>query len=158
MADAIFAGKVAVANQQIWWGHRIRLNHHPPFIHLEDYGDRCYSTFEVTSVWKGDVTARTYVMHPIAHPDVGYSFRQGAEYIVYAKRFYDGFSTTACYRNNPLSVAGEDLMAFGAGKPPNPNPYSRRELIYRLTILFLFLAPIGWSFYALWRRYGAQKS
>ena len=67
-------------------------------------------------------------------------------------------ATTACYRNNLLSVAGEDLMAFGAGKPPIPNPYSRRELIYRLTILFLFLALIGWSFYAFWRRYGAQKS
>jgi len=158
MADAIFAGKVAVANQQIWWGHRIRLNHHPPFIHLEDYGDRCFSTFEVTSVWKGDVTARTYVIHPISQPDVGYSFRQGEEYIVYALKFYDGFSTTACYRNNPLSAAGEDLLAFGPGKPPIPNPSSRRGIAHRLTILFLFLAVIGGAFFALWHKYGDQKS
>ena len=157
MADAIFAGRVVVANQQNW-RERIELNRYPPFIHLYDLGDRHFSTFEVTRVWKGDVTAITYVIHPLAQPVVGYSFRQGEEYIVYAKKFYGGFSTTACYRNNLLSVAGEDLMAFGAGKPPIPNPYSRRELIYRLTILFLFLALIGWSFYAFWRRYGAQKS
>src|SRR5262245_20979571 len=157
MADAIFAGRVVVANQQDW-RERIGLNRYPPFIHLYDLGDLNFSTFEVRRVWKGDVTARTYVIHPISQPDVGYSFRQGEEYIVYALKFYDGFSTTACYLNNPLSAAGEDLLAFGPGKPPIPNPSSRRGIAHRLTILFLFLAVIGGAFFALWHKYGDQKS
>src|SRR5215475_8937693 len=145
MADAIFAGRVIVANQQDW-RERIGLNRYPPFIHLYDLGDRYFSTFEVTRVWKGDVTASTYVIHPITHPDVGYSFRQGEQYIVYARKFNGSFYTIACYRNNLLSAAGEDLLAFGAGKLPIPNPSARRELTLRLTILCLFLALIGWTF------------
>src|SRR5215813_11705657 len=72
ISDAIFAGRVVVANQQDW-RERIGLNRYPPFIHLYDLGDRHFSTFEVTRVWKGDVTARTSIIHPITHPDLGYS-------------------------------------------------------------------------------------
>lgn len=158
IADMVFAGKVIVANQQVWWGERIRVSRYPPFIHLPNGNVWHRSTFEVTKVWKGDITARTSIIHSIAFPDVSYSFRQGEEYIVYAKKFDRWFYTTGCFRNNLLSAAGEDLLAFGAGKPPIPNPSLLGDLIQRLVVLFLFLGLIGWAFWSLWLRYGGHKS
>ncbi|MGH9832217.1 MAG: hypothetical protein ACREBD_35320 [Blastocatellia bacterium] len=160
MADVVFAGKVVAANQEAWRINRIRFERRSPFIHLTEDRDRYRTTFEVMMVWKGDVTASASVIHPtsLCCGCGGYSFRQGEEYIVYASWGDGELRTHSCYRNNPLSAAGEDLSAFGAGKPPSPNPPSLADLPRRLTVLFSFLALLGWAFWGLRRKYGVQKS
>lgn len=157
MADVVFAGKVIAANQEAWRINRIRLTRYRPFILLTEDVDRYRTTFEVTKVWKGDVTARTHVIHSVLS-SVGYGFRRGNEYIVYARRLGGELHTSQCYRNNPLSAASEDLAAFGAGKPPALNPPSLADLPLRLTALSLFLALFGLAAWELRRRYGVQKS
>lgn len=156
-ADVVFAGRVVAANREDWRVNHVRLERRPPFLHLTEDHDRYRTTFEVTKVWKGDITARTYVLHSLLS-SVSYSFRQGEEYIVYARRFDGELHTGQCYRNNLLSAAGEDLSAFGSGKPPSPNPPSLTDLPRRLTILFSFFALLGWAFWGLRRKYGVQKS
>ena len=109
-------------------------------------------------VWKGDITARTNVIHSLLSADSSYSFRRGEKYIVYAS-WYDGeLYTSACYRNNLLSAAGEDLAAFGAGKPPLPNPSTLANSIGKLIAVFLLLALLGWAAWHARRKYGVQKS
>jgi hypothetical protein len=157
MADVVFAGKVITANQEAWRINRIRLVLNRPFILLTEDIDRYRTTFEVTKVWKGDVTARTHILHSVLS-SVGYSFRQGNEYIVYASRFGGELQTDQCFRNNPLSAAGEDLLALGAGKPPAPNPSSLSDLTRRLAVLSLLLGLFGWAIWQARRKYGVQKS
>jgi len=158
MAGMVFSGKVIAANQKLGWVGRMRIDRYPPFIHMLSDNIWHLSTFEVTKVWKGAVNARTSVIHLVAVPGFGYSFRQGEEYIVYAEKFDRWFYTDGCFRTNLLSAAGEDLLALGAGKPPTPNPSLMADLISRLTVLFLFLTLLGWAARQARRRYGVQKS
>jgi len=156
--DVVFRGKVIAANQEAWRINRIRFERRRPFIHLTDDDDRYQTTFEVMEVWKGDITARTNVIHSLLSADSSYSFRRGEKYIVYAS-WYDGeLYTSACYRNNLLSAAGEDLAAFGAGKPPLPNPSTLANSIGKLIAVFLLLALLGWAAWHARRKYGVQKS
>lgn len=157
MADVVFAGKVVAANQEAWRVNHVRFAWRAPFIHLTKDYDRYRTTFEVTTVWKGDVTARTSVIHKIAICGGNYSFRQGEEYIVYASRFEGELHNAWCHRNNPLSASGEDLLAFGVGKPPTPNPPSLADLTSRLAVLFLFLTLLGWATWGLRRKYGVRN-
>jgi hypothetical protein len=157
MVDVVFAGKVIAANQEAWRINHIRLTRYRPFILLTEDDDRYQTTFEVTRVWKGDVTARTHVIHSVLST-VGYSFRRGNEYIVYARWFSGELHTGQCYRNNLLSAAGEDLSTFGAGKPPIPNPSSLGDLSRRLTAISLLLGLFGWAIWQARRKYGVQKS
>jgi hypothetical protein len=158
LADVVFAGKVIAANQQAWRINNMKFGWRPPFIHLTEDHDRYRSTFEVTTVWKGDVTARTSIIHSIDRCGASYSFRLGGEYIVYARWFEGELYNAWCHRNNPLSAAGEDLLAFGAGKPPIPNPSSLSDLTRRLTVLSLLLGLFGWAIWQARRKYGVQKS
>jgi hypothetical protein len=157
MADVVFAGKAIEANQQAWRISHVKFAWRPPFLHLTEDHDRYRSTFEVTMVWKGEVAARTTIIHSIASCGASYSFRQGEEFIVYAKWFEGELYNAWCHRNNPLSAASEDLSAFGAGKPPVPIPSSLADLTRRLTILFLFLALLGWAIQRLRRKYGVRN-
>jgi hypothetical protein len=157
MADIVFAGKAIEANQQTWRSH-IKFDWRPPFIHLDEDRDRYRSTFEVAMVWKGEVTARTSIIHSIASCGASYSFRKGEEYIVYAKWFEGELYNAWCHRNNPLVAAREDLLAFGVGKPPISHPSSLADLARRLIVLFLILALLGWVTRGLRRKYGDQKS
>ena len=158
MADVVFAGKAVEANQQAWRISHIKFDWRPPFIHLDEDRDRYRSTFEVTMVWKGEVTARTSIIHSIAGCGASYSFRKGEEYIVYANGFEGELYNAWCHRNNPLIAAREDLLAFGVGKPPIPHPSSLADIARRLSVLFLFLALLGWAIQGLRRKYGDQKS
>jgi hypothetical protein len=156
MADVVFAGKAIEANQQAWRINHIKFDWRPPFIHLTKDHDRYRTTFEVTEVWKGDITARTHVIHS-PHSCGGYSFRQREEYIVYARWFEGELYNAWCHRNNPLSAAGEDLLAFGKGNPPAPAPSSLVNFVGRLAALLSFLALVGWGVRALRRKYSVQE-
>jgi hypothetical protein len=160
MADVVFAGKVETANQEAWRINRIRFEWRAPFIHLTEDDDRFRSTFDVTRVWKGDVNARTSVIHPtsLCCGCGGYSFRQGEEYIVYASSVGGELHTHSCFRNSPLITAGEDLSALGVSKPPLLNPSSFGDLTRRLAVLSLFLGLFGWAIWQARRKYGVQKS
>jgi hypothetical protein len=155
--NVVFAGKVVVANQEAWRINHISLNRYFPYLHLtKDFG-RYQTTFEVTRVWKGIVGARTTVVHRYRTGDASYSFLPGAEYIVYAG-WYDGdLYTSNCYRTNPLSAASEDLLAFGPGAPPSPNPSSKTDLVRKLLVILLLLSTLGWLAWKARRRYGDQK-
>jgi|GEM_PF-1158824 len=159
-ADVVFAGRVTVANQETWRIDHIEFDRRPPFIHMIGDFDQYRSIFEVTAVWKGDVTARTYIIHNITSTCLtsGYSFLQGEEYIVYARWLGGELHTGGMSGTYLLSAAREDLLAFGAGKPPIPNPSSLADFPRRLTVLFLFLALLGWATHGLRRKYGVQKS
>lgn len=156
VADVVFAGRVIASNKEDWIISRFNLDRRPPFIHLAEDGDWYRSTFEVTKVWKGDVTARTSVIHPVSGC-VSYSFQQSEEYIVYAKRVKGELHTAGGYRNNLLSEAGEDLSSLGAGKFPAPNPSLLADLPFKLTVLFSLLALLGWAALQARRKYGLQK-
>ena len=111
----------------------------------------------MTRVWKGSVTARTFVTHRCHTFDASYSFRPGVEYIVYAGWYNGDLYTSDCYRTNPLSAAEDDLLAFGAGKLPAPNPFSKADLARKLIVVFLLLSALGWLTLKARRKYGDQK-
>jgi len=156
MADAVFAGRVIAENQKVW-SDRIGFEWSPPFI-IYANGDfnRAHSTFEVTTIWKGGVTARTSVIHGL-NGDCGYRFKQGEEYLVYAKLFKGELLTDQCWINK-LSDAGMALAALGAGKPPAPNPSPETNYIIRLIIVLMLLSMLGWAVLQALRKYGVQKS
>jgi hypothetical protein len=155
--DVVFAGKVIAANEEAWRINRIRLERHPPFLHLTEDFDRARTTFEVTTVWKGSVNIRTSVIHNLLTADDSYSFRKGGEYIVYAKLAEGELHTSDCFRTNPLSAAKEDLTAFGPGKPPAPNPSSRIDLTRKLIVVFLLLLALGLVAWMARRRFGVRS-
>jgi hypothetical protein len=157
LVDVVFAGKVIAANQEAWRINRISFERHPPFIHLTEDSDRYQTTFEVTTVWKGSVTARTYVLHTLLTADDSYSFRHRQDYIVYARWVEGELRTSQCYRNNPLSAAKDDLLAFGSGKPPIPNPSSIPGIVQKLIFVFLLLLMLGWLAWKAWRKYSSKS-
>src|SRR5262245_66192130 len=105
MVDVVFTGKVIAANQEAWRINQMRFERHPPFIHLTEDLDRYRTTFAVAKLYKGDITARTSVIHSLHTEDDSYSFGRGEEYIVYARWVEGELRTSDCYRNNPLRVA-----------------------------------------------------
>jgi len=156
-ADVVFAGEVIAESKVGWWSSWIKFKWSPPFIERTDAFYQSRTVFEVTTVWKGDIFAKTSVVS--GPPSTcGYGFRPGEEYIVYAGRFEGGMRTGACWGNNKLSRAGEDLAAFGAGKPPAPNPSPQGAYIGRLIAVLMMLSLLGWAALLARRKYGVQKS
>jgi hypothetical protein len=158
-ADFVFAGRVI--DKEIDGGDsRIRFDWSPPFIHLTDIqlteGSDKTSIFEVTTVWKGEVLARTSVDSDSS--SCGYNFRLGEEYIVYGKWSEGKLYTDMCWRNNELRNASADLAAFGAGKPPNPNPSLAHNYILALIAVLLAVSLLGWLTLRAHCKYGVQKS
>jgi hypothetical protein len=153
-ADVVFAGRVMVGNQKTWPINRIRFKWRPPFIYLAEDLDLHHTTFEVTKVWKGDLTVRSHVIHPLYSGACGYSFQQGEEYIVYASLIEGELNTSLVWPNNKLSLAGRELATLGVGKPPSANPsYASRALI----VVVMLLSLLGWAVWLARRRYGVQK-
>src|SRR5262249_45893853 len=113
------------------------------------------TTFEVTTVWKGNIFAKTSV---VSGAPCGYYFRHGEEYIVYATWFEGKLATGQCTRNNELRDAGEDLAAFGSGSAPAPNPSSAPNHIGKLIAVFLLLSVLGLAGWQARRKYGIQKT
>lgn len=87
-------------------------------------------TMRVTEVWKGNVTAETYVYTGSGGGDCGYLFQQGGDYLIYANAVtaadgsfglpVGGLVTGICNRTRPIAQAGEDLAALGTGQAPTP--------------------------------------
>src|SRR5262245_62462104 len=155
-ADVVFAGRAIAANQKAWRIKDIEFERRPPFLHLADDLDHSRTVFEVTTVWKGDIFTKSSVAHELRC--CGYSFNQGEEYIVYAYWIRGELHTSQCTRNNKLSGAGEDLAAFGAGKPPAPKPLLVDDYIRAMIAVLLLLSLLGWAAWYGRRKYGVQKS
>jgi len=155
MADIVFAGKVIAEEKGGWRTSRIRFEWDPPFIHLAENPDEILTTFEVTTVWKGEILARTSVDNSEI---CGHLFRQGEEYIVYAVWARGELFTGSCLRTNELRDAGEDLTAFGAGKPPTPIPSLALKFIRAMIAVLLLLSLLGWSTWRARRKYGDLRS
>jgi len=154
-ADVVFAGKAIGENQIGRWTSRIGFDRRPPFIHFTEGLIRSRMTFEVATVWKGDIPAKTSVVHG---GYCGIHFVQGGEYIVYAKWFKGELATGTCGRKYELRDAGEDLAAFGSGKPPAPNPSSQAAYIGRLFVVLMLVSTLGWAVWQARRKYGVQRS
>jgi hypothetical protein len=76
-------------------------------------------TFEVTDVWKGELRSETRVYTAMSGASCGYEgFAAGQSYIVFAHGLSDRLETGSCERTKPLSAAGEELAALGAGYKP----------------------------------------
>jgi hypothetical protein len=155
VADAVFAGKVIAQGKVGWWPSWFNFKWGPPFIERADAIYQSGAVFDVTTVWKGDIFAKTSV---VSERCCGYSFRPGGEYIVYARRFEGALRAGRCWRNNYLSAAGEDLAAFGAGKPPSPNPLLRGAYIGRLIAVSTLLFLLGWAALQARRKYGRDQT
>jgi hypothetical protein len=154
-ADVVFAGRAIAEGKAGWWADWIRFKWSPPFVQRTDAYYQSRTVFEVTTVWKGDVSVKTAL---IIESICGYYFRPGEEYIVYANRYNKGLGTYPCRRINKLSAAGEDLAAFGAGRPPTPNPSLAANYITALIVVFMLLSALGLSLWQARRKYGAQIS
>jgi hypothetical protein len=154
-ADVVFAGKVIAKSKVGWWPSWFNFKWSPPFIERTSAFYQSSTVFDVTTVWKGDIFAKTSVVNQQC---CGYSFRPGGEYIVYARWFEGELRTGRCWRNNDLSAAGEDLAAFGAGKPPAPNLLLQVAYIGRLIAVLALLFLLGWAALQARRKYGVQKS
>jgi hypothetical protein len=154
--DVVFAGRVVAANQKVWRINYIEFERRPPFLHLTEDWDR-RTAFEVTTVWKGDIFAKTSIIHSLSGSYCGYAFDQGEEYIVYAYWVEGELHTSRCARNKKLSDASEDLAAFGAGRPPAPNPSSVANYIGKPAAVFLLLSMLGLAGRQARRKYGVQK-
>jgi hypothetical protein len=76
--------------------------------------------FEVSRVWKGDVTSTVTIGSAMSSASCGYEFVIGEEYIVYGFEQDGIVQTGLCTRTAPLANADEDLAALGEGQLPAP--------------------------------------
>ncbi|WP_256759958.1 hypothetical protein [Cohnella sp. WQ 127256] len=104
---AIFSGKVlSVVN--------------PEQKEIMSSADPVTITFEVDTVWKGQLEENTIVQTAESSASCGYDgFAESSEYIVYAYGEPDKLETGMCERTKLLDDASEDLTALGKGYAPN---------------------------------------
>ena len=74
--------------------------------------------FDVTRVWKGDVTRRQVVITPTVCPG---GFATGRSYLVYGLLTQYGLSSSGCSHTSATDQAAEDL-GLGSGSAPLDNP------------------------------------
>jgi hypothetical protein len=154
-ADVAFAGRAIAEGKAGWWANWISFKWSPPFVQRTETYYQSRTAFEVTAVWKGDVSVKTSV---VTGPICQYYFRPGEDYIVYANWYNGKLSTYRCGRNNKLRDAGEDLAVLGAGRSPGPNPSLAANYITAMIVVFMLLSALGWSLWQARRKYGAQIS
>ncbi len=70
-------------------------------------------TFDVTDVWKGEVSETQTITTPRDSASCGYAFEMGMDYLVYAYEGEDGLQTNLCSRTTLLTAEVEDLDALG---------------------------------------------
>ncbi|HET6582334.1 MAG TPA: hypothetical protein VFG69_02780 [Nannocystaceae bacterium] len=76
-------------------------------------------SFEVTRVWKGEVSPEVVVYTATHSASCGRAYELGVPYIVYASARDDGaLVDNLCSRSRTLVDAVEDLDVLGAGRPP----------------------------------------
>jgi len=110
-ADAVFSGRVA--------------NIFGPYVESSS-ADPVRVQFEVSKVWKGNVSTEVTVVTALSSVSCGYEFEKGKVYIVYAYVDDSDFVshdkgeliTSVCTRTKPLSESEQDLTALGNGYAP----------------------------------------
>ncbi|XEC96330.1 hypothetical protein AB6A23_07235 [Paenibacillus tarimensis] len=104
---AVFAGKVKSIS-------------HPKPALMRSSVDPVKITFDVTTVWKGEVKPETEVYTAISSASCGYDgFIENEDYIVFAFGDSDRLQTGLCERTKPLASAEEELAALGEGQMPS---------------------------------------
>ncbi len=103
-ATAVFAGQVMA----------VEVSEGP----VNSSADPVQATFDVSQVWKGDITKSVTLTTPRESASCGFNFEVGREYIVYAWDDGDGLSTNLCSRTAELAPDLEDLDALGPGAAP----------------------------------------
>jgi hypothetical protein len=71
-------------------------------------------SFRVSEVWKGPERETLQVNTPSQGPACGYPFKEGQEYLVYARG--GRMNVNVCGRTTPHSEASADLQALGDGE------------------------------------------
>ncbi|MDF2921410.1 MAG: hypothetical protein K0R57_324 [Paenibacillaceae bacterium] len=80
-------------------------------------------TFEVTTVWKGELGRQAVVYTAVSGESCGFTgFVEGKEYIVFAYDSQDRLQTGRCEKTMLLSAAAEELKELGPGYPPQELP------------------------------------
>ena len=115
-ADAVFVGLAGVAIED---PTPIQL---PDSVRPEDIAallERVETPFRVTRVWKGDVADTISIFSGSGGGDCSYSFDNGEEYLVFARRAKSGRLVTGiCTRTARRSEAADDLRELGPGSRP----------------------------------------
>lgn len=107
---AIFSGKVKDVKQPGKIGF------------VQSSADPVRVTFEVTTVWKGQVTSTTEVYTAMSSASCGFTgFAVNQSYLVSAYGTSDRLETGMCEMTKPLSAASQELAELGAGQAPAPS-------------------------------------
>jgi hypothetical protein len=90
------------------------------------FSDRNLTTFEVATVWKDELPARTTVFHRVDEVRFGFgtAFKLGEEWLIFARKFEGELRIFDGIRLEKLCDAKMDLAAFGSGKHPPPHTQS----------------------------------
>ena len=108
--DAVFAGQVVSVSHSF-----------DPSVTPYKPGDRTTVGFDVSTVWKGVVHERMYIITPPTGGSCGFAFSEGEQYIVYALVSASGdygHQASICSRTALLRDAQADLEALGEGRSP----------------------------------------
>lgn len=157
-SHVVFTGKVGNANRKGWGSYDIRYDGVLPYIHLTEF-DRARTTFDVATVWKGEVTITADIIHSVEGECFvyGYNFQPGEEWLIYARRVRGELHIFDGIRLDNLCDANVELAALGMGRPPMPNRLSLADAGVKFTALFLLLLFFGWAFWQTKRKYGIQR-
>ncbi|WP_159884841.1 hypothetical protein [Paenibacillus puerhi] len=107
--SAMFAGLVSQVKQPAW---KISMSS----------ADKVKVTFEVSTVWKGELGKTVEVYTARSSASCGYeNFEEGKSYIVSAYLQEGQLETNICDLTKPLASASEEVAILGDGYPPTPN-------------------------------------
>ena len=85
-------------------------------------------TFNVSKVWKGQITQTGTIVTPGSSASCGVTFEQGVEYVVYGRASEGALTTNLCSRTRAIGDASEDIAALGAGQAPSADPQAPGQL------------------------------
>lgn len=117
-SSAVFSGKV-ISFESTWSG-------------------KMKATFEVETIWKGEIGKKVKVTTGRGGGDCGFEFKVGEEYLVYAYG-EDDLSANICSRTKGLNRADDDISFLGKpitqyevdNVPQNPPPFPDEENIFQ---------------------------
>lgn len=134
---AVFAGKV------------IRMET-PTKLFIRSSADPVEVTFEVSTVWKGELKSKTIVYTALDSASCGYEgFEVNKEYLVFAYGTPDRLGTGICERTKPLSAATQELQQLGLGQSPPLELKEEKQLFtpgtatMMLTLVILLATILG---------------
>ncbi|GGG00620.1 hypothetical protein GCM10010912_51840 [Paenibacillus albidus] len=87
---------------------------------VQSSGDPVTVTFNVQTIWKGEVGSTVTVTTAMSSASCGFEFTEGESYLVYSHKGEgsDGLKVSLCSRTTLLSGAAEDKEALGPGISP----------------------------------------